>query len=178
MALRLTNNNDDAADVVQDAYLRAYRSIGNFRGDAQFTTWLYRITANCASTNLSKRARHRYDELDEETPLPTDISMGPEAKTDAALDRRDVAEALAKLPADLRTVIVPARHLRPSTRSYCGGVGHFRSHSQSSSCTEPAKSCVTSFATPRRRGIQCRSGLKKFQRRPSRASVSVVGRSC
>jgi RNA polymerase sigma-70 factor (ECF subfamily) len=106
LALRLTNNNDDAADVVQDAYLRAFKSIDKFRGEAQFTTWLYRITANCASTNLSKRTRHRYDELDEDTPLPTDVAMGPEAKADAALDRRDVAQALAKLPVNLRTVIV------------------------------------------------------------------------
>lgn len=106
LALRLTNNNEDAADVVQDAYLRAYRSIGNFRGEAQFTTWLYRITANCASTQLSKRGRHRHDELDEDTPFPTDISNGPEAKADAALSRRDVAAALAKLPSNLRTVIV------------------------------------------------------------------------
>ena len=106
LALRLTNNNDDAADVVQDAYLRAYRSIGNFRGEAQFTTWLYRITANCASTNLSKRKRHRHDELDEDTPLPTDVSMAPEDKAEAALDRKDLSEALAKLPPALRTVIV------------------------------------------------------------------------
>lgn len=106
LALRLTNNNDDAADVVQDAYLRAYKSIGSFRGEAQFTTWLYRITANCASTQLSKRNRHRHDELDEETPFPTDISSGPEEKANAALDRRDVAQALAKLPSNLRTVIV------------------------------------------------------------------------
>jgi RNA polymerase sigma-70 factor, ECF subfamily len=106
LALRLTNNDDDAADVVQDAYLRAYRSIGNFRGDAQFTTWLYRITANCASTSLTKRKRHRHDELNEETPVPADAAAGPEAKTSAALDRHDLSQALAKLPPNLRAVIV------------------------------------------------------------------------
>jgi RNA polymerase sigma-70 factor (ECF subfamily) len=106
LALRLTNNAEDAADVVQDTYLRAYRSIDRFRGEAQFTTWLYRITANCASTQLSKRARHRHAELDEQTPLPIDLTASPEAKTDAALDRRDVAAALALLPANLRTVLV------------------------------------------------------------------------
>lgn len=106
LALRLTNNAEDAADVVQDTYLRAYRSIDRFRGEAQFTTWLYRITANCASTQLSKRARHRHEELDEQTPVPLDYAAGPEAKADAALDRRDVAAALSHLPANLRTVVV------------------------------------------------------------------------
>ena len=42
LARRLVSNDDDASDVVQEAYLRAYRSIGRFRGDAQFSTWMYR----------------------------------------------------------------------------------------------------------------------------------------
>jgi RNA polymerase sigma-70 factor, ECF subfamily len=49
LALRLTGDEDDARDVVQESYLRAYKGLKRFRGDAQFTTWLYRITANCAA---------------------------------------------------------------------------------------------------------------------------------
>ena len=64
LAYRLTGNEEDARDVVQETYLRAYRGLRRFRGDAQFSTWLYRITANCASTHLGRRARHRHDELD------------------------------------------------------------------------------------------------------------------
>src|SRR5206468_11353862 len=52
LAYRLTGNEEDARDVVQDAYLRAYRGLKHFRGDARFTTWMYRITANCSSTHL------------------------------------------------------------------------------------------------------------------------------
>ena len=52
LAYRLVGNEEDARDVVQEAYLRAYKGLKRFRGDAQFTTWLYRITANCASTHL------------------------------------------------------------------------------------------------------------------------------
>jgi RNA polymerase sigma-70 factor, ECF subfamily len=63
LALRLTANEEDAKDVVQEAYLRAYRGLKRFRGEASFTTWLYRITANCATTHLGKRARHRHDAL-------------------------------------------------------------------------------------------------------------------
>ena len=63
LALRLTANEEDARDVTQEAYLRAFRGLKNYRGDAQFTTWLYRITANCASTFLNTRSRHRHEEL-------------------------------------------------------------------------------------------------------------------
>ena len=51
LAFRLTGNEEDARDVAQDAYLRAWRGIGRFRGEAQFSTWMYRITANAASTH-------------------------------------------------------------------------------------------------------------------------------
>src|SRR5213592_2951438 len=66
LAYRLTGNEEDARDVVQDSYLRAYRGIRRFRGEAQFSTWLYRITANCASTTIQRRARARHDDLDED----------------------------------------------------------------------------------------------------------------
>src|ERR1041384_7937861 len=61
LAFRLTGNEEDARDVVQDAYLRAYKGLKRFREEAQFTTWLYRITANCASTQLSRRSRNRHE---------------------------------------------------------------------------------------------------------------------
>src|SRR2546421_12926670 len=69
LAYRLTGNEEDARDVVQDAYLRAYKGLRRFRGDAQFSTWLYRITAKCAATLLSKRARNRHDDIDDEVGL-------------------------------------------------------------------------------------------------------------
>ena len=59
LARRLTGNEEDARDVVQEAYLRAWKGIGKFRGDAQFSTWMYRITANAASTHVHKRRRQR-----------------------------------------------------------------------------------------------------------------------
>src|SRR3954464_11673035 len=69
LAYRLTGNEEDARDVVQDAYLRAYKGLKRFRGDAQFSTWMYRITANCASTAMTKGKKHRHEELEEEAPL-------------------------------------------------------------------------------------------------------------
>ena len=64
LALRLTGNEHDARDVTQDAYLRAFRSIDTFRGEAAFSSWLYRVTANCAMSLLSARRRHTHIDLD------------------------------------------------------------------------------------------------------------------
>jgi RNA polymerase sigma-70 factor (ECF subfamily) len=107
LAFRLTGNEEDARDVVQEAYLRAYKGLKRFRGDAQFTTWLYRITANCASTQMGKRAKHRHDDLDDESPLVDERpEIDPERRADAALDRAQVTAALQELPPTLRTVVV------------------------------------------------------------------------
>ena len=107
LAYRLTGDEEDARDVVQEAYLRAYKGLKRFRGDAQFTTWLYRITANCASSHLVKRAKARHEELDDETAGP-DLrpENDPVARADAALDRAQVTEALRELPPKLRAVVV------------------------------------------------------------------------
>src|SRR5947208_6416320 len=69
LAYRLTGNEEDARDVAQDAYLRAYKGIKRFRGEALFTTWLYRITANCASTAIVRRAKFVHDDLDDEASM-------------------------------------------------------------------------------------------------------------
>jgi RNA polymerase sigma-70 factor (ECF subfamily) len=107
LAYRLTGNEDDARDVVQDAYLRAYRGLRRFRGDAQFTTWLYRITANCSANLLAKRARHRTETLSEDEPV---IDLRPEHDPERRLagsdERARIASALAQLPWRLRQVIV------------------------------------------------------------------------
>ncbi|MDP9075281.1 MAG: RNA polymerase sigma factor [Actinomycetota bacterium] len=107
LAYRLTGNEEDAQDVVQDAYLRAYRGIRRFRGDARFTTWMYRITANCASTTLAKRARTRHEDLDSDVDdVDTRPEHDPELRAEAAFDRDRVVRALHDLPPRLRAVVV------------------------------------------------------------------------
>ena len=107
LAYRLTGNEDDARDVVQDAYLRAYRGLRRFRGDAQFTTWLYRITANCSANLLAKRARNRTELLPDDAPV-VDIrdEHDPEQRAAGQDERARIARALAVLPWRLRQVIV------------------------------------------------------------------------
>jgi RNA polymerase sigma-70 factor (ECF subfamily) len=107
LARRLTGNEEDARDVVQDAYLRAWKGIGKFRGDAAFSTWLYRITANAAASSVQRGRRHRAEPFaDDFEPVDTGaeqmITQGAESAE--TLDR--IADALDELPAKLRSVVV------------------------------------------------------------------------
>ncbi|CAM8644238.1 RpoE DNA-directed RNA polymerase specialized sigma subunit, sigma24 homolog [Acidimicrobiia bacterium] len=107
LAFRLTGNEDDARDVVQDAYLRAFRGLRRFRGDARFTTWLYRITANCASTHLGRRRRNRHESIDDELMI-ADLQPAndPVGRAESADLRDRVQDALRTLPPRLRSVVV------------------------------------------------------------------------
>jgi RNA polymerase sigma-70 factor, ECF subfamily len=107
LAFRLTGDEEDARDVVQETYMRAYRGLGRFRGDAQFSTWLYRITANCANTHLGRRIRHRHDELADDEPLVDDRpEADPQQRAENELLRSRLRDALADLPPRLRAVVV------------------------------------------------------------------------
>jgi RNA polymerase sigma-70 factor (ECF subfamily) len=106
LAFRLTGDEEDARDVVQESYLRAYRGLKRFRGDAQFSTWMYRITANCASTALGKRRRHRHDELSDDIAVDERVTVNPEARTDPAELRDRLQDALRELPPRLRAVVI------------------------------------------------------------------------
>src|SRR5262245_16042432 len=74
LAHRMTGNQQDAEDVVQESFLRAYRQLGRFEYRANFGTWLYRIVANCSVDLMrAKRARHdiaRGQSLDDAGALP------------------------------------------------------------------------------------------------------------
>ena len=60
LAYRITGNEHDAEDVVQESFIRAYRQLGRFEARAHFSTWLHRIVANC-SVDLIRSRRARYD---------------------------------------------------------------------------------------------------------------------
>lgn len=107
LAYRLTGNDDDACDVVQEAYLRAYRGLPRFREEARFTTWMYRITANCAATHLGKGRRHQHDELEQDAPVVDEHpALSPEARAEAADLRGRLVQAVEELPPKLRAVVV------------------------------------------------------------------------
>jgi len=101
LVYRIVGNADDAADVTQDVYLRVWRGLRGFRGDANFSTWLYRVAANAALTHVKRRARGGVPTEPSKLPdLPA--SDGTEERADAELLER----ALATLPDSQRAVVV------------------------------------------------------------------------
>ena len=110
LAFRLVGNEHDARDVVQDAYLRAYKGLRRFRGEAGFSTWLHRITVNCAASFLERRRKASCDQLDDfgdDSQLIDHRSeRDPETAAGTADDRDRLVEALSELPDELRLVVV------------------------------------------------------------------------
>jgi RNA polymerase sigma-70 factor (ECF subfamily) len=101
LAFRMTGNEQDAEDVVQESFLRAYRQLGRFESRANFGTWLYRIVANCSVDLMrSKQARHdqtRSESLDEAIEMPATHLPGPERLAQSAEIQQRVQAALGDL---------------------------------------------------------------------------------
>jgi RNA polymerase sigma-70 factor, ECF subfamily len=95
---------EEAYDVVQDAFISAYRALPNFREQAQFTTWLHRITLNCCYGRLRKNPDGSSD-----LEMPLDASDGRISPIEVA-ERRDLRSALeaalAQIKADFRETFV------------------------------------------------------------------------
>src|SRR5713226_2811009 len=101
LAFRMTGSEQDAEDVVQESFFRAYRQLGRFESRANFGTWLYRIVANCAVDLMrARQARHdqaRGESLDESAAATASDRPGPERLAESAEIQRHVAEALGGL---------------------------------------------------------------------------------
>src|SRR6476660_745074 len=81
LAFRMMRNEQDAEDVVQECFLRAYSQLGRFEARADFGTWLYRIAANCAVDMMRTRGRRlqtNTEALDEGVQLPETAAPGPD----------------------------------------------------------------------------------------------------
>ncbi len=113
-AYRLTLNPDDAADVVAETFLRMYNSLKRFRGDAQLSTWLYRVVSNVFYDFRKREQRHQHlslevpneeDEEPAERPIP-DERIDLEEHALQQERRRVLMEAIAKLPDYQRQVVV------------------------------------------------------------------------
>lgn len=107
LAVRLTGNEEDASDVVQEAYLRAWKGIHRFRGDAAFTTWLYRITANASYTLVERRRRRRTTRLDDvDDPIDRSLGAQPDTLAESSAGLGELSVALDQLPPTLRTLVI------------------------------------------------------------------------
>ncbi len=119
IALGVVGSYEDAEDVVQDAFLKAYRNLGLFRGQASFYTWLYRIVFNLAIDLSRRRYRHVETSVGEQSLLEVPSGQAPQAEArlltrpiapDETLERRELAfelrRAIEELSAEHRTVII------------------------------------------------------------------------
>jgi RNA polymerase sigma-70 factor, ECF subfamily len=112
LAYRLTGNESDAEDVVQEAFLKAYRNLGAFESRANFSTWLFRIASNCAYDLLRSRSRRPEDPLEpreEATPIPA-AGPGPDRLALSAEVRRRAERAMARLTPAERAAFVLRHH--------------------------------------------------------------------
>jgi RNA polymerase sigma-70 factor (ECF subfamily) len=109
LAYRMLGRDEEAYDICQETFLAAYRNLNKFRGEAKFSSWLYRIALNCCHTRLRSRANN---DLSLEQQLE---DQGFEPVTDIehlndGLHRDQIAElvrrALAGMPPEMRQVII------------------------------------------------------------------------
>lgn len=114
LALKLTRNETDAEDVLQETFLRVFNRIETFRGEAAFSSWLYRIAANASFAKLGNRKKH--DHLDIEDVYPefegpkVSVANDWSRQPDSVLLGKEAAEvlngAIEQLPEDFRAVFM------------------------------------------------------------------------
>lgn len=109
IAFGFVNDHDDAEDLAQEAFVRVYQSLRTFRGDSEFSTWLYRIVMNL-SLNKIRQKKHKVQrevQLVDHTPLHNGISTMPPSQPDLTMH---IERALLQLSTLQRSVVV-LRHI-------------------------------------------------------------------
>jgi RNA polymerase sigma-70 factor, ECF subfamily len=114
IAQHITQNREDAEDVVQDAFLKAYQNLGQFQGQSKFYTWLVRIAVNEALMRLRRRRPERMVSLDEDVKteddsVPREVadwSPNPEQQYSQAELKDILTRTIQGLPPSFRTVFV------------------------------------------------------------------------
>lgn len=110
----LTSNREDASDLTQDAFIKAFQSINRFQGQSSFFTWLYRIAVNSTLTHLRKqrlRTFFSFEKLDHEDHVASEVIAaltdvtGADRETFAHELQEKLNEAMQKLSINHRTVI-------------------------------------------------------------------------
>ena len=109
VALRMCSNREDAQDCLQEAMLRIYRSIGGFKGQSSFGTWVYRITMNTCLDELRRKKNKQNTSLDnmlDQGWSPADDSSSPEKHAIQNELRKNIADSIRDLPEDMRSAII------------------------------------------------------------------------
>lgn len=109
LTLRMLGQDDEARDATQETFLSAYRNLSKFRGEAKFSSWIYRIALNICNTKLRGRSRNmvsleeQYEVSGFELTADTE-DLGSNIQQEQVT--RAVRRALQGLPADMRQVII------------------------------------------------------------------------
>ncbi len=111
LALRMVNNETDAQDLAQEAFIRAWRALDSFQYSSQFSTWLYRLTSNICIDFLRSQKRHQItsltvllDDESQQWDMPDEQPL-PEIQAIANEEQRILAQALATLEPEYRQIL-------------------------------------------------------------------------
>lgn len=113
LCLRMSANPDDALDLSQEAFLRAWRSLGQYQFEASFSTWLFRLTSNICIDFLRRKKRRQetsltesYDDSDEGAELSVpDAQPGPEQQAITNETKIELARAMERLSPEHREIL-------------------------------------------------------------------------
>src|SRR5215813_9372188 len=103
--LRMTQNVSECEDLTQDIFIQLFRTVGSFRGESAFTTWLHRLTVNRVLMHFRKRKR-RPDLISKNGELPDIVAGTKDPKRMRIVDRILLSEVIAKLPEGYRQAII------------------------------------------------------------------------
>ena len=113
LALKMTRNEEDALDLSQEAFIKAFNRLANFRGESRFSVWMYRLTYNLCIDFLRKKSKintvslYYDDEAGESSPIEIpDLRDLPEDSTIRSELRKNITEGIYELPLKHREVIV------------------------------------------------------------------------
>lgn len=113
LALRMVGDRDDASDMTQETFIKAYGSLSSFRGDSKFSVWIYRIATNVCLDFLRSKSRKQQvsltvsDDDDEDAQLDIpDPSSAPEQQLMQKMSMQSVEEGLKTLPDKQRQILV------------------------------------------------------------------------
>lgn len=109
LALRLVKHREDAEELVQDAFVKAFHSLDRFRGDARFSTWFYRILYNLCMTRVTRR-KERFVGIGDEDVLDAVRTDEPDAGIDEQLEAEELRQTISSeidgLPEKYRSAVV------------------------------------------------------------------------
>lgn len=122
LALRMVKNREEAHEVAQDSFLRAFRYLPDFRGESKFSTWLYRIVYSTALNHLRKQRPEILSTDDESRPLKLPDMTVPDASRQLELEERrmTVQQAVALLSPDDAGIITLFYLYEHSLEEICG----------------------------------------------------------